>query len=232
MSKWAVWLLTLLVSLVFAVGPACGARKTRDLVFEDEEETSATSQQESTSGKKQVRIAVKVAMELKRDGQTTTVLPSHTFQNGDRVKFIYTTNVDAYVYWLSQGTSGDFYMLFPNPKVGSDNFVKKNEVYTIPVKGSFKFTGKPGVEKILLVMAPQKIPELEKAAQEAAVKGGKVEEQAGQISSVQSKTQTKRKSRDLVFEEDDDEESGISTSSQVSTDISEPMVVYYELRHK
>ena len=134
-----LWTLILILGLTLTV--SAEARKTRDLVFEDDEQPAAAESQTSLPAKV---VAVKTAIELERDGQTTTVLPTHEFTNGDKVKFIYTTNVDAYVYWLSQGTSGDYYMLFPNPKVGTDNFVKKNEIQTIPVKGSFKFSGKTG----------------------------------------------------------------------------------------
>lgn len=219
--------MVLLISLTMVL-PA-QARKTRDLVFEDEEQPKAAQSSPERASKV---VAVKTAVELERNGQKSTVLPTYTFQNGDKVKFIYTTNVDAYVYWISQGTSGSYYMLFPNPKVGMDNYIKKNAVHTIPVKGSFKFSGKPGAEKILLVMSPEKIPELEQAAQEAAVKGGRIKDQSGQVNSVGNKSRSKRKSRDLVFEEEEDESSGVATSSQVSNDISEPMVVYYELKHR
>ena len=141
-------------------------------------------------------------------------------------------NVDAYAYWLSEGSSGSYYMLFPNPKTGTDNFVKKNEIYKIPVKGNFKFDDNPGSEKILLIMAPNKVPELEEAYKEAAVKGGKVDASAAQVNSVKKKNVSKRKTRDLVFEDDEDEDSSIATTSQSSEDINEPFIVYYELIHK
>lgn len=219
----------LIVFLGLSLTMDANARKTRDLVFEDDEQPAAAKSQTDLP---RAVVAVKTAIELERDGQTTTVLPTHEFINGDKVKFIYTTNVDAYVYWLSQGTSGEYYMLFPNPKVGTDNFVKKNEIQTIPVKGSFKFSGKTGVEKILLVMSPERIPDLEKASKEAAIKGGRVKDEADRITKVNKRAKSKRKTRDLVFEEEEDEKTGVATHSQSSKDISDPMVVYYELIHK
>ena len=87
------------------------------------------------------------------------------------------------------------------------------------------------MEKILLVMSPDKIEDLEKASKEAAVKGGRIKDEADRISKVEDQTKSKRKSRDLVFEEEEDEDKGVATSSQSSKDISEPMVVYYELVH-
>ncbi|MBF0529055.1 MAG: DUF4384 domain-containing protein, partial [Deltaproteobacteria bacterium] len=173
---------------------------------------------------KQAVVKVKATVLLNRDGKDEQVLPSHEFKSGDKVKIVYSTNIDCYVYWLSEGTSGDHYMLFPNEKVGMENWVKKNEESMIPVKGNFKFDEKKGTEKILLVMSPEKIPELDEAAKVAAVKGGTVK-------SIQDQQEQKRKSRDLVFEEEDNKSSGVSTQSQVSKDIKQPFVVAFELKH-
>jgi hypothetical protein len=220
-----------MIITLFLIGlssPADAQRKTRDLVFEDEESPATQKKSES---KQQAVVAVKTTLELERDGQKSTVLPNHQFVSGDKVKFMYTTNVDCYIYWLSQGSSGEYYMLFPNPKAGTDNWIKKNEVYQIPVKGTFKFDEKKGVEKILLVMSPEKVPELEQAAKEAALKGGTVSSSATGVSSVEKDQATKRKTRDLVFEDDEDTSSKVSTKSQVSSDIRQPFVAYYELVH-
>lgn len=205
------------------------ARNARDLIFDDEPDQASVKAQTRIP---RTVVAVKAAIELERNGSISTVLPTHKFRNGDRVKIVYSTNADSYVYWISQGTSGDYYMLFPNPKVGMDNFVKKNELQTIPVKGNFKFSGQAGVEKILLVMSPQRIPELEKASREAAIKGGQIRSESKEINEVEHRVRSKRKSRDLVFEENENEATGVSTHSQVSRDISDPMVVYYELIHQ
>ena len=52
------------------------ARTTRDLVFDDEE--PAQTQAMESSGKQ--TTALKTTMLLKRDGTTSTVLPSHEFK--------------------------------------------------------------------------------------------------------------------------------------------------------
>ena len=224
------WLAIILIIMMTAMFSSYAtARNTRDLTFEDEPDQASAKTQTSIP---QAVVAVKTTIELERNGVTSTVLPTHKFRSGDRVKIVYSTNVDAYVYWISQGTSGDYYMLFPNPKAGTDNFVKKNDLQTIPVKGNFKFSGKAGVEKILLVMSPQRIPELEQASREAAIKGGRIRGEAREIGKVEHSVKSKRKSRDLRYEEDEDEATGVSTHSQTSQDISDPMVVYYELIHQ
>ena len=86
------------------------ARTTRDLVFDDEE--PAQTQAMESSGKQ--TTALKTTMLLKRDGTTSTVLPSHEFKSGDSVKLVFTPNIDGYVYWLAKGSSGNYSVLFDN----------------------------------------------------------------------------------------------------------------------
>lgn len=208
---------------------------TRDLLFEDDDSTTSNVNQKA---KKELGtdnptvVSVKTALELTRDGQVSIVLPNYEFKSNDKVKILYTANIDSYVYWLSQGSSGSYVMLFPNTKTGTDNFIKKNDVHTIPTKGSFRFDETVGVEKILLVMSAQKIPELENAGQEASVSSGNVSKMTASVNNVSDQQANRRKSRDLVFEEEDDSESGVATKSQASNNTSDPLVVYYELKHK
>ena len=221
---WFFTFLVIVFSFVFVlntVGTADAQRKTRDLVFEDEDEAADTTAKDEN----QVVVKVKATVLLNRGGEESQVLPSHEFKTGDRVKLFYTTNVDAYVYWLAEGTSGDHVMLFPTAKTGMENMVKKNQENMIPVKGSFKMTPPAGSEKILLIMSPERIPELDEAAKVAAVKGGTVK-------NLQDSQESKRKSRDLVFEDEEDEDAGVSTQSQVmDKDIKQPFVVAFELKH-
>ena len=228
--KRSIWMRLVVMIFAFAfvislAGLADAGRKTRDLVFEDEDETPApAAKSDETPKESQSVVSVKATIELNRNGEVSQVLPSHEFQSGDKVKIVYTTNIDCFVYWLSEGSSGDHYMLFPNAKTGTNNWVEKNAENTIPLKGNFKFDDNKGTEKILLVMAPEKIPELEEASKQAAVKGGTV-------SSLQEKQDSGRKTRDLVFEEEDNDDSGVTTKSQASADIKQPFVVAFELVH-
>ena len=235
MKKMPVYLLfglgLLLLTVLSSNGGQAGMT-SRDLVFEDEASGATAPTGQGETDQTQSVTGVKVTLELDRDGKISTVLPSYEFKSGDRVKILYSTNIDCYVYWMSEGTSGDYFMLFPNPKAGMDNWVKKNEAYTIPVKGTFRFDEPKGVEKLLLVMSPQKLPELEEAAQEASVKGGKIQDSSVSVASVREDQESKRKNRDLVFEEEADESSGVVTKTQVSQDIDQPFVVNIDLIHK
>ncbi len=216
---------TLLLTCAFmatAVSGALAARATRDLVFEDDD--AAAKKADESTGQK--TIAIKATIMLKRDGQTSTVAPSHEFKSGDQVKLVFTPSTTGYVYWLAKGSSGGYSVLFPSTSAGMDNAVERNKEYTVPVKGSFRFDDKAGTESLLLVFGRGKIPELDQAVAEAAKQQGQA---SGQVASVEERNNNKRKSRDLQFEEENDED--VNTKSQVAPK-GEPFVALYELTHK
>jgi hypothetical protein len=223
-------LFTCLLTLALAE-PAFAERKTRDLVFEDEDNAAAATSEVAKKNNiaNPVTISVKTALDLTRDGQTSSVEPNYEFKSGDRVKLRYTTNADGYVYWLAKMSSGKYSVLFPNNQTGMNNLIKKNEEHTVPVKGSFRFDDKPGTENLLMVFSPDRIPELEQAVVEANGQKNNVLENSTQIASVEEKNISKRKTRDLVFEDEDEEE--VNTKTQVAPK-GEPFVAMYELIHK
>ena len=210
--------------------PAFAAeRKTRDLVFEDEDETKTSEVAKEANIQDPLKISVKTALELTREKETSLVPPSYEFRSGDRVKLRYTTNADGYVYWLAKMSSGKYSVLFPTDKTGMDNLIKKNEEHTVPVKGSFRFDDTPGTEQLLMVFSPDRINELDQAVAEANGQKGNVVEDATQVASVEESNANKRKTRDLVFEDEDDEE--VNTKTQIAPK-GEPFVTMYELIHK
>ncbi|MDE5832638.1 MAG: DUF4384 domain-containing protein [Desulfovibrio sp.] len=198
-------------------GDAFGARTTRDLVFEDDDE--AATQQESSGAQ---TIAAKATVVLERDGKTSTVAPNHEFKSGDKVKLVFTPNVDGYVYWLAKGSSGEYSMLFPNAKAGMDNAVKRNAEYTVPVKGGFRFDDTPGNEELLCILSPEKMPDLDKAASEQFANAGK------RVADLEQEQTKKRAARDLVFEEEEDED--VRTNTQKAP-AGEPFVASFVFKH-
>lgn len=221
-------LLSCLLILVLAA-PALAARKTRDLVFEDEDEAATSEIAKEAGIDDPMKISVRTALELTRNGEKTTVAPDHEFKSGDRVKLRYTTSSDGYVYWLAKMSSGKYNVLFPTDKTGMDNLIKKNEEHTVPAKGSFRFDDTPGTENLLMVFSPNRIPELDQAVAEANGQKGNVVEDSTKVASVEEKNTNKRKTRDLVFEDEDEEE--VNTKTQVAPK-GEPFVALYELVHK
>lgn len=200
---------------------------TRDLVFEDDEEevTAPAEAGEATLQK----IAINTTVLLKRDGQESTVLPSSEFKSGDKVKLMFTSNVDGYVYWLAKGTSGEYSMLFPNAKAGMDNKITRNELYSVPTKGSFRFDDKPGTEELLCILSTEPMPDLDEAARNQ-FKDASALAQLEQNSAADEEEESSG-TRDLVFEDEDDEETGVNTATQTAA-VGEPFVVSYSLVHK
>jgi hypothetical protein len=247
--------LSILVCILSA--PAFAARTTRDLVFDDDEDTN--KQTESSALKNQDKqekpdgtqtIAVNTTMLLTRDGRADTVLPSHAFKSGDRVKLVYTPSIDGYVYWLAKGTSGEYSMIFPSDKAGTDNKVARNKEYTIPVKGAFRFDDKVGKEELLCVLSPDKLADMESAVS-AASKSVADKAECKDESTVSKRTTrdlvfddeddsaskkdcvkkegTRRTTRDLVFDDEDSDD--VNTQKQTAAK-DEPMVAHYVLEHQ
>lgn len=213
-----------------AFSASAAGRTTRDLVFEDEapkkEAKAGDTGGQVSGGTQQASIAVKTTILLTRDGKTSTVLPSHEFKSGDTVKLVFTPSVNGYVYWMSKGSSGAYAMLFPSAKSGMDNKVERNKEYTVPVKGSFKFDAKAGKEELLCILSEQKLPDLEKALN-ADAKGDT--DKSKVVASLTKENESKRATRDLVFEEADSGD--VNTKKQTAVK-GEPFVAHFVLTHK
>lgn len=223
-KKYVLALASLCASFILAFH-AEAARQTRDLVFEEEEDLPAVAE-EANIPDAQV-VAVKATIELKRDGKVSTVSPSYEFKSGDRVKLFYTPNIDGYAYWMTKGSSGALTVLFPSVQAGVDNRVTRNTEYTVPIKGSFKFDDTPGKEELLCVISPDRIPELDTIIAKNS-HGVIPAESAVQVAQVEEKNSSRRQTRDLVFEEEEEED--VSTKTQVAPK-GEPFVAYYVLNH-
>ena len=205
-------------------------RRTRDLVFEDDtastDDAPPTVEGTTADAVNGETIAMKATVELTRDNQTTTVLPSERFKSGDKVRLVFSANRDGYIYWLAKGTSGQYQVLFPTDKTGTDNSVVKNKEYTVPVKGNWRFDENKGTETVVCILSPTRLPDLDEAIKLSDEK--KNDEATKIIAKRVDGHETKRTTRDLVFEEEDDGD--VNTKTQETAD-GEPFVATYELEH-
>lgn len=214
----------LLAANVFA------ARTTRDLVFDDDSKTTTQADSKDAKATDEQTLAIKTTIVLTRDGTTSTVKPSHDFQTGDALKLVFTPSADGYVYWMSKGSSGNYSILFPAVGVGMDNSVKRNVEYTVPAKGAFKFDSKTGTEELLCILAEQKIADIDAAVASAAAAKAQVDENCAKyLAGLEQKNESKRKTRDLVF--DDDDAGDVNTKKQTAKK-GEPFVGHFTLNHK
>ena len=229
-----VFVFTIFAIALFAL-PFSGSaaeRTTRDLVFEDDATAKDTSGKDPSEKKDQTdgaaaaqSIGVKTTVLLTRGGATSTVLPSHGFKSGDSVKLVFTPSVDGYVYWMAKGSSGNYTMLFPSAKSGTDNKVERNKEYTVPAKGAFRFDDKPGKEELLCILSDKQLPDLEKAMGTSdTYKSG-----SDKVAEMAKSNAEKRTTRDLVFE---DEDSGDVNTKQQTAPKGEPFVAHYTLTHE
>jgi len=139
--------------------------------------------------------------------------------------------MDGYIYWISRMTSGKFTVLFPTAKTGMDNAVKKGEKYTMPAKGAFRFDDKTGTEILICMISPQKIAALDAAIAAADAAGQQVDlnQLDKVINNLGEQNLNKRQTRDLVFEEEENETSLTKTQTVKPGDT---FVATYELIHE
>jgi hypothetical protein len=203
--------------------------RTRDLVFEDEDEDDGAPVVEDSTANNVTGepISVKATVELTRDGNVTTTLPTEQFKSGDKVRLLFSANRDGYVYWLTKGTSGLYQVLFPNSKAGQDNLIVKNNQYTVPFKGAWRFDDNKGTETLVCLLSTERIASIDEAIKLAD--SGDQTSSSAIVAELLGGHETKRTTtRDLVFEEED--EGDVNTKTQVSND-GDAFVATYELEH-
>jgi hypothetical protein len=113
-----------------------------------------------------VPLGLRYAM-LKRDasGNYVEVDPDTTFRSGDRIRIQVDANTSGYLYVVTQGSSGNWTLLFPSKEVaGGSNHVQKGDSRQIPPgdRGQFVFDEQAGAEKLFIVLARQPEPDLDK----------------------------------------------------------------------
>jgi hypothetical protein len=81
-----------------------------------------------------------------------------TFRSGDRIRLSVEVNDSGYLYIVHQGSSGTWKLMFPSAETGHSNSVAPGRKYLLPPEAVLTFVGKPGVEKLFLVLSRK--PEL------------------------------------------------------------------------
>lgn len=93
------------------------------------------------------------------------VNPTKDFQNGDKVRFKIKPTQDAYAYLLCKNSDGSKAVLLPSEETGGENRVRKGETVILPLNenpdSGWIFTGPPGREELVLVLARAPIDNLE-----------------------------------------------------------------------
>ncbi len=142
-------LILLITALSFTLSVFPGAA-----FAQDDEESAKNLYLAHDRDSKRGRPGVKITIELKRDGQTRKVPLNYAFRAGDKVKFHFETNFNAYVKIINIGSTGALQLLYPYsgaperaPK-GRDNAIPQGDLW-------FEFDRNPGAEQLIFVFSSQ-----------------------------------------------------------------------------
>ena len=106
------------------------------------------------------RPALRISLEKKTaDGRVQAVPSDHVFDQGDTVHFKLQSDFDGYVYVLDQGTSGRFATVYPSAEAGSENHVKRGQMFSIPSLDDswFEISGPEGFDVLYFLLSPAPI---------------------------------------------------------------------------
>lgn len=152
---------------------------------------------------------------LKRDSSNVfrEVDPDTTFHSGDRIRVQVSTNTTGYLYVVTQGSSGQWSLLFPSAEVaGGNNLIQKGETRVVPSasQGQWYFNDQAGTEKLFVVLTRQPEADLDKLIYSV---GGQKDNSPGESRTLMAKAtisdQTINRlrqqiaARDLIFEKVD-----------------------------
>jgi hypothetical protein len=129
-------------------------------------------------------------------GEEVDVDPAQVFHSGDRVRFVFESNMDSFLYVAQQGSSGRWNVMFPAPGVNSGtNAVRAGTEYRLPDNGWFKFDETPGREQVFVVVSREPLSQMP-GFRERVVRAETISAQV--VDDVRSGI----RSRDLVFDRD------------------------------
>jgi hypothetical protein len=177
-----------------------------------------------------IPLAVRCTVKKRNsDGDFTEVDSATAFRSGEKIRVTVEPNDDGYLYIVTRGSSKQWNVLFPSPDIdGGNNRVTRNRMQTVPSKRSFFFDDTPGTERVFIVFTRKPVPDLEKliyslgsgakeSTPNAAPTAAPVESPAPKTMVMASsrpiedpfidRLRSQIKSRDLVFDKVDDEES-------------------------
>lgn len=102
------------------------------------------------------RILQRLENDQEVEADTATI-----FHSGDRVRFAFESNIDAYLYVVLEGSSGRWTVLFPSPHInGGKNAIRAFEDYLVPSDNWFTFDKNPGTERVLVFLSKEAVAEL------------------------------------------------------------------------
>ena len=158
-----------------------------------------------------------------------TTVERRWFKAGERIRFVFKSNNDGYLYLLAIGSTGKGSVLFPDTRINEGkNFVTAKTEYKVPFgTKSFVMDSTPGEEKVLVFFSKS---EIENIGGYFAPKG-KVEAQDTRV--IYEFAENKG-SKDILFEEDT-EGAGLQPASYIVNQSNDPKGLIFKeivVKHK
>jgi hypothetical protein len=95
------------------------------------------------------------------DGEADVDPATAIFKNGDKVRLEFESNIDGFLYVVTEGSSGRWAVLFPSPEInGGRNSIRKSTEYVVPPDGWFEFEGNPGAENIFVLLSKEQLTDI------------------------------------------------------------------------
>lgn len=101
------------------------------------------------------------------DGGAEEVDVDTVFRSGESIRIEVESSDEAYLYIVTQGSSGRWSVLFPSQQIaGGANQVDPDGRYIIPPGGWFSFDDNVGEERVFIMLSRQPVDDLEKVIYE------------------------------------------------------------------
>ena len=158
--------------------PAAGAAPVNTVTAEP-----AQPQAQAAAAPPQMVLRYKILL-LDRENNVQEVTDKHRFHSGDRIRMVFESNINGYLYIYQQGASGRGTCLFPDSRINAgDNSIRQYRRVSVPPptgasRGWWRFDKATGDEQIFLFLSPQPIVEL---ASLVSGEGGSLDESGWQV---------------------------------------------------
>jgi hypothetical protein len=101
-----------------------------------------------------------VAMERLDVDNWRSVDPSLVLESGDRIRLVFHSNFEGYLYAVNVTSAGKYEPLFPNGDSGQDNHISSGNEYRVPAGANgYRIAGPAGHETVYWVVSPARLPE-------------------------------------------------------------------------
>ena len=105
------------------------------------------------------------------DQGTVRLLEGNRVQPGDKLSLETRISRPAWVYVLNEDEHGEHYLLFPQPRFDEQNPISAGESHALPGtiggrENAWTVTSRGGRERLLVVISPRPVPELESALEQ------------------------------------------------------------------